>query len=130
MTLGTIGLCYLGVGAVVAIAVTITRGRPSAADALLLVGMWPLWGPLAFARADRDHRENQLPDALARAQSSPLAAMLPDAETARVLGSRLREASRRLVDLDTVLARPDFDPGVAAVRAKDLEARGALAAAA
>jgi hypothetical protein len=130
VTLGTIGLGYLGAGVVVAIAVSVARGIPSAGDAVLLVAMWPLWGPLAFARADRDHRENQLLAALARAQSSPLAGMLPDADAARVLGSRLREASQRLVDLDTVLARPDFDPDVAAARAKDLAARGALAAAA
>ena len=130
MTLGTIGLGYVAIGGVVAIVIGIVRGRPGIGDALLLVGMWPLWGPLALARGDRDQREHQLLTALARAQSSPLAAMLPDAEAARVLGSRLREASQRLVDLDTVLARPDFDPATAAQRAKDLANRGALAAAA
>jgi hypothetical protein len=130
MSLGMIGAGYVAVGVVVAIVVAIARGVPTVGDAVLLVVMWPLWGPIAIARADRDHRENQLLAALARAQSSPLANMLPDADTARVLGSRLREASQRLGDLDTVLARPDFDPAVAETRAKDLAARGAVAAAA
>jgi hypothetical protein len=130
MMLGTLGLGYVGIGIVVALVVTIIRGRPSAGDTLLLVGMWPLWGPLAFVRADRDHREQELLGAIARAQTSPLASMLPDPDTARVLGSRLREASQRLVDLDAVLARPAFDPAVVEQRAKDLAARGALAASA
>jgi hypothetical protein len=130
MLLGTIGVGYVAIGVVVAITVAIMRGTPSVADTLLLVGMWPLWGPLAFTRADLDHREHELLGALARAQTSPLAAMLPDADTARVLASRLREANQRLVDLDAILARPDFDPAIVEQRAKDLVARGALAAAA
>ena len=56
--------------------------------------------------------------------------MLPDAETARVLQGRLREARARLADLERVLARPDFDPAAAARRAHELTCRGATAAAA
>lgn len=130
MTLGALGLGYLGVGAAVALAIALARGLPRAGDLVLLVAMWPIWAPIALARADVDHREQELVHALARAQSSPLAGMLPDADSARVLASRLREASQRLVELDAVLARPDFDPGVVGTRAKDLAARGALAAAA
>ena len=130
MTLGLLGACYAGIGVVVAIAFAVARGVPPLGDAMMLVVMWPVWGPLAIARADRDHREQDLLSAIARAQSSPLAAMLPDAESARVLGARLREASQRLVDLDALLARPDFDPAKAEARAKDLAGRGALAAAA
>jgi hypothetical protein len=47
-----------------------------------------------------------------------------------VLAARLREASERLVELDTLLDRPDFDPVVVEARAKELAARGANAAAA
>jgi hypothetical protein len=130
MTLGVLGLGYAGVGVLVAIAVAWARGVPPIADVVLLVVMWPVWGPLAIARADVDHRERDLVAALARAQASPLGGMLPDADSARVLGARLREANQRLLDLDTVLARPDFDPVVVTARAKDLAARGALAAAA
>jgi len=56
--------------------------------------------------------------------------VLPDAESARILGARLREAGARLADLDEVLARPDFDPATAEQRASELAARGATAAAA
>ena len=130
MMLGTLGVGYVGVGIAIAIVVAITRGTPTVADTLLLVGMWPLWGPLALARSETDHREQELLGALARAQASPLASVLPDAESARVLASRLREASVRLVELDAVLARPDFDPAAVEQRARELTARGAMAAAA
>jgi hypothetical protein len=130
MTLGVLGLGYAGVGVLVALAIAAARGMPSALDAMLTVTMWPLWGPLALARDAKDPREQELLGALARAQASPLASVLPDAESARVLASRLREASIRLAELDEVLARPDFDPAIAASRAKDLAARGANAAAA
>jgi hypothetical protein len=133
MSLGMLGLGYAGIGVLVTIAIAAARGMPSALDAMLTVTMWPLWGPLALARDVRgtnDPREQALLGALARAQASPLASVLPDAESARVLASRLREASMRLGELDAVLARPDFDPVTASHRAKDLAARGATAAAA
>jgi hypothetical protein len=130
VSLDVLGLGYVGVGVVVVIAIGIARGAPSPVDALLTVTMWPLWGPLALARDAKDPREQELLGALARAQASPLASVLPDAESARVLASRLREASVRLTELDEVLARPDFDPVTALHRARDLAARGAKAAAA
>lgn len=130
MMLGTIGIGYVAIGIAIAIAVGIVRGVPSVGDALLLVGMWPLWAPLAFTRADVDEREQELLSALARARTSPLGSMLPDADTARVLAERLREASLRLVDLDAVLARTDFDPAAVEQRVVDLAARGAYGAAA
>jgi hypothetical protein len=130
MTLGSLGIGYLAVGAAIAVTASVLRRCRSAGDALLLVGMWPLWAPLTLARSDTDHREQELLGALARAQASPLASVLPDADSARVLASRLREASVRLIDLDAVLARPDFDPAAAEQRAGELTARGALAAAA
>ncbi|HSK05082.1 MAG TPA: hypothetical protein VK932_27725 [Kofleriaceae bacterium] len=136
MTIGALGLGYLAIGAAVAIAAALARRMSSAADAILLVGMWPLWAPLAFARpaaaaaASDDPRERELIGALARAQDSPLAAVLPDEVNARVLAARLREAGVRLAELDAVLARPDFDPAAAEQRAAELAARGATAAAA
>ncbi len=136
MTIGALGLGYLAIGAAIAIAAALARRMSSAADAILLVGMWPLWAPLAFARpaaagaASDDPRERELIGALARAQDSPLAAVLPDEVNARVLAARLREAGLRLAELDAVLARPDFDPAAAEQRAAELAARGATAAAA
>ena len=129
MSLGMIGLGYVAIGVVAAIAIAIRR-RPTPIDCALTIVMWPLWAPLALARDPKDHREQELLGAIARAQASPLASVLPDAESARVLASRLREASQRLAELDDVLARPDFDPAAATLRAKELESRGATAAAA
>jgi len=130
MSLGVIGLGYAGIGVVTAIAIAATRGLPTVVDAFLAVAMWPLWAPLAIVREPKDAREQELLGALARAQGSPLASVLPDAESARVLASRLREASVRLGELDEVIARPDFDPAIVKARAEDLRARGAVTAAA
>lgn len=127
-----LGLGYVAIGAVLAIALATTRRRLSAGDAIFLVALWPLAAPLLLGghRHDDDPGAAELISALARAQASPLAAVLPDAETARVLASRLREAGARLADLEQVLARPDFDEREAQRRASELDARGATSAAA
>ena len=130
MSLVSLGIGYLAVGATIALVVAAVKRRLSAADAVLLVGLWPMYAPLAIARPDGDARETELLAALARAKASPLAGVLPDAESARVLGARLREAGARLRELDEVLARPDFDPAAAERRVAELTARGATAAAA
>ncbi len=130
MTLDMIALGYAAIGIAVAIAAAIAGRRPGAGDVLLLTAVWPLAGPMILF-GDRERADDhELVSALARASTSPLASILPDAETARVLGARLREASSRLTDLDAVLARPDFDPAAAQRRASELTARGASAAAA
>jgi hypothetical protein len=131
MSLDVLGIGYLGLGAISALVCALALRRQSTTDTLLLVVLWPLWVPLTFAQRHvaGDH-ERELLGALSRAQSSPLAQVLPDPETARVLAARLREASERLVELDTLLERTDFDPVVVEARAKELAARGATAAAA
>jgi hypothetical protein len=131
MTLDILGIGYLGIGAVIALVLALALRRQTAADSLLLVVLWPLWAPLMVAqRHSQGDHERELLSALARAQASPLAQVLPDAETARVLAARLREATERLDELDTLLGRSDFDPAVVEVRAKELASRGAIAAAA
>jgi len=126
-----LGLGYLAVGLALAAVLAIVR-RPSLADVVMVIALWPIAVPIVLAGdgRDGDRGEAELLAALARASASPLAAVLPDAETARVLASRLREAGKRLADLDLVLARPDFDPRAAEHRALELGARGASAAAA
>lgn len=132
MSLGILGLGYAGIGVVIAIGALVLRRRISAGDVVFLTVLWPLAAPLLFGghRDEQDPGAAELISALARAQASPLASVLPDAETARVLASRLREAGGRLADLDQVLARPDFDVGEAERRAHELAARGATSAAA
>jgi len=130
MSLVSLGIGYLAVGAAIALVVAAAKRRLSAADTVLLIGLWPMYAPLAIARPEGDARETELLAALARAKASPLAGVLPDAESARVLGARLREAGARLRELDEVLARPDFDPAAVERRAAELTARGATAAAA
>ena len=131
MSLDLLGVGYLGAGALIALVLAIALRRLPALDALLVVCLWPLWAPLLVSsrRAQGDH-ERELLAALGRAQASPLAQVLPDAETARVLAAQLREASQRMDELDDVLKRPDFDPAVVAQRVNELAARGATAAAA
>src|SRR5215468_9087008 len=130
MSLVSLGIGYLALGAAIALVVAAVKRRLPLSDAVMLVGLWPMYAPLAIARPDDDARETELLAALARAKASPLAGVLPDAESVRVLGARLREAGERLRELDEVLARPDFDPAAAERRAAELTARGATAAAA
>jgi hypothetical protein len=131
MSLDILAIGYLGLGAVIALVLALVLRKQSTVDTLLVVGMWPLWAPLMIAqRHTYGDDERELLSAISRAQASPLAQVLPDAETARVLAARLREATERLAELDALLDRPDFDPVAVEVRAKELAARGATAAAA
>jgi hypothetical protein len=130
VSLAAIGVGYIAIGAAVALVIAAARRRLTAADAVLIVGLWPLYAPLALARGEDTGREAELLAAISRAKASPLAAVLPDAESARILAARLREAGARLAELDAVLARPGFDPAAVQQRASELSARGATAAAA
>jgi hypothetical protein len=130
VSLSAIGLGYLVIGALAALAIAGFKRRLAVGDAVLVVCLWPLYAPLSLGRAEAHHGEAGLLAALSRAKASPLAGVLPDAESVRLLGARLREAGGRLADLDEVLARPDFDPATAERRAGELAARGATAAAA
>ena len=130
MSLFGLGIGYLAIGAAAALVIAAVKRRLAPADAVLIVGLWPMYAPLAMTRTGEHRREAELLAALARAKASPLAGVLPDAESARILGGRLREAGARLGELDEVLARPGFDPAAAERRAAELAARGQAAAAA
>lgn len=127
MSLGILGIGYAAIGATLAIVCAAMR-RASVGDILMLVIVWPIALPLVLASRTDEAESGELVAALARASASPLASVLPDAETGRVLQSRLREAAARLAELDTLLARPDFDSAAAQRRATELAARGAVAA--
>ncbi|MBL9019138.1 MAG: hypothetical protein JNL83_33425 [Myxococcales bacterium] len=132
MSIGVLGLLYVAIGLAITAGAALARRPLGAGDAVFLVTLWPVAAPLVLGgqRTEDDPVTAELVSALARAQASPLAQVLPDTETARVLASRLREAAAHLADLDAVLARPDFDEASAARRATELRARGATGAAA
>lgn len=131
MSLAIIGAGYAAIGVVLAVVLALgARSARGLADVVMLVVLWPLAAPLLLAgRQAPEPDEPELVSAIARASASPLASILPDAETARGLQARLHEAGARLVELDALLARPDFDPAGAERRAHELAARGATAAA-
>lgn len=131
MSVALIGAGYAAIGVAITIGALVFGGRKLVAgDVVMLLLLWPLAAPHVFTRSPAGtDDEPELVSAIARASSSPLASVLPDAETARVLQSRLHEASDRLGELEAVLARPDFDPVAAEQRARELAARGATAAA-
>jgi len=133
MSLALLAVGYLAVGGLLAVAILVAK-RPTATDTFLVAVLWPLYAPFVLlydgGSASDDPGEETLRAALARAASSPLGSLLPDAESARVLARRLREATERLAELEAVLARPDFDPAATQRRAAELAAHGATAAAA
>ena len=105
MTVIELAVGYAGVGAVLALVAVVSR-RAGALDAILLLGLWPLYGPVLAGGGGReapalDPRE----EALVRA--------LPDEVQARGLARRLRDGRARLAALDRVLARPDLDEAAA-----------------
>jgi len=114
---------YLAIGSVAAVLTVIHRRSPI--DAALMLGLWPLAGPLLLAaEPGADRRERELLTALRRAAATPLGAILPDQATGRALARRLRDAARRVREIDALLARPDFDAGAARARAAELERGG------
>ncbi|MCE9577823.1 MAG: hypothetical protein K8W52_32110, partial [Deltaproteobacteria bacterium] len=54
MTLGAIGLGYLALGAVIAIA-ALVAGRARASDLPFLIVLWPIAAPLVIATRPPDH---------------------------------------------------------------------------
>jgi hypothetical protein len=132
VTVVDLAVAYAGIGAVIAL-LAIARRRASPIDALLLLGLWPLYAPVLVAGEDNDPRERALVDALRRAAGAPLVAGLLDEQRARALVRRVRDGRTRLAELDRVLARADLDEAAALARVKALEQRrghaGAIATA-
>jgi hypothetical protein len=96
-------------------------------DALLLFAFWPFYGPLLLsgARSAGTSCEVGFLAALRRATGTPLSAFLPDAKTALALARRLRVASDKVVEIDELLRRPEFDEELAWRRKRELEAQNA-----
>lgn len=94
------------------------RGPSVVVDALLLVSLWPLYAPFAFASRTEEaandmDREQVLLRALKRARGTAMATLLPDGKSARWLCRHLRLATARVRDIDQVLGRPEMSEAVA-----------------
>ncbi len=99
-------------------------------DALLMAALWPVYGPFLLARwsgIDEAPGGSEVAflAALRRAEGTPLAALLPDERTARLLARRLRVAAAKVAEIDALLRRPEFDEPEAVARLEELQGRGA-----
>jgi hypothetical protein len=126
-------LIYLLVGLGCAIALAARGGAlgPRVLDASLALVLWPLIMPFALMRtsesrptAPQSAVESAFLDAIRRAASTPLGRLLPDADTARALGARLRAAAARVAEIDALLAQPDFSLERAHARRAELSQGG------
>lgn len=130
MNVVELAIVYAMAGAAAGL-IAVTVRRP-ALDAVLMVGLWPIYGPflLLGGLPAADDRERELLEVLRRAAATPLGSVLPDEATARALARRLRDAAARVREIDALLARPDLDEGAARRRAAELERRGGSSSAA
>lgn len=132
MSIVELAILYGAVGVGCAVAAVVFAKGSRGVDAVLMLGLWPLYGPFALARYtgnDAPRPRGPLADALARAAQSPLAVLLPDPETLAALGARLDVARDRIADIDRLLVRPEFREHEAVARLDELAASGASDAA-
>jgi hypothetical protein len=132
MKLVELGILYglVGLGCSVAVVVCKPAGQRKLIEALLMAGLWPVYGPflLAGARGEDDaHTAGEVAFlvALRKAQGTPLATLLPDQGTARTLARRLRVADAKVREIDELLRRPEYDEKQALARCTGLKDRGA-----
>jgi hypothetical protein len=97
-----------------ACALAAARARAGLADLVLLVLLWPLYGPFLLAAGSSpagglgSERERDLERALRQVAGTPLYRLLPDRAAVRALGRALRAAALRVQEIDRLLARPDM----------------------
>lgn len=129
MNLPALAVLYVivGTGCVVARLSRGTRPRYRISDSILLLSLWPLFGPflLMHGRPDASEREVEFLFALRRVGDTPLGAALPDAEARAALGARLRVAGVKVREIDRILARPEFDEPHARSRLQAMRERAA-----
>jgi hypothetical protein len=114
-----IAIGYAGVGVVLAAALAAAR-KVALRDCAFVVALWPLYAPIVALAAPRDAG----PDPVLVALSG-----VADQAAARDLTARIAAARAKLAELDTLLARPEFDSAAVERRAGELAASGQAAAA-
>jgi hypothetical protein len=130
VTLAALAALYAVVGLGCAIARLAWRAAPTdrVLDAVLLWFLWPLYGPFLLLRLGAEApaaSETAFIGALRRAGRTPLAAVLPDEATVRVLARRLRIAAGKVEEIEALLERPEFREEDAVRHIRDLRERGA-----
>lgn len=136
MSVVDLAVLYTLVGVALAVLVLVRQGATwqSAATATLVVLVWPFFAPLALRREEWRARSAPSPTrhaiaaALADAQvavsGSPLATLLPEEATTRILDEVARIEARR-DELAALLGREDLDEHAARSRLARLEREGA-----
>ena len=135
MKLVELGLLYALIGVGCAVAVI---ARPAAdrarrvTDAVLVAGLWPLYGPFLVLQGRAGvvefaptESEEAFLAALRRARGTPLAVLLPDENQVLALASRLRVASGKVAEIDALLLRPEYCERDALQRRSELQGRNA-----
>jgi hypothetical protein len=127
-----LGLLYglVGLGCALAVMVARPRDQRKVVDAVLMVALWPVYGPFVLAAARGmdalpSGSETAFLVALRRASGTPLAVLLPDRDTVRKLARRLRVAASKVEEIDGLLMRPEFDEREALERHAELRDKGA-----
>lgn len=136
MTLADLGILYSAAGAVSALVIhrrSNARGRQAIARALLAIPLWPLWLPVALARADEwrpvgsgasDGTAAALIEGHEAVRGTPLEALLPRDAVDRIL-AEVRRAGERREELRVLLARPSFALDAARAHVERLGRAGA-----
>lgn len=125
MKVADLGTLYflVGAGCLLTYLVRARDLRERWIDGVLLLVVWPLYGPFLLA-GDRRSSQATFLEALDRAQGTPLSLLLPDRDTAHRLMERVNDAQRRISELDDLLSRPEFSEKEASARRAVLEERG------
>lgn len=129
MTLSALSAIYAvaGIGCALARLAWRTQPRGRFTDAAILLLVWPLYGPFLLMRLGDGPADSEVAFlvALRRAGDTPLGSVLPDANTARALATRLRVAAAKVDEIDQILTRPEFSESDAQKRLHALESRNA-----
>lgn len=129
-------LLYLLIGGGCAVTAVAMRGwsGPQALDAVMLVPLWPLYGPFLLAQGAPSRSDGtasaELLRSLARARGTPMAAFLPDEAAGRALAQRVRSAGERIAEIDALLVQPEFSEVDALARAEAFRVKDERVAAA
>jgi hypothetical protein len=146
MSLRDLLLLYSVIGVACAIAVVRRAegtGMARAMSALLMVPLWPLWGPFALSTpspARRRSRGASPDDSAARDPATRIARALDEAveavagtpmsevfskQVAARIAAEVARIAVRMEELAELATRGGFDTAASAARVKDLESRGA-----